>query len=171
VRRWAVLLTLVALVAGCGDDDDSDSGSPATTATEETTATDATESRPPPEQSGPAPTKAELESCLGDADLELKPGSEAATNAKGESRTRKGLEGVEATYLGYVQWPSKRLADVYLAKDAAGADQTEDKAKGFVKAFGLDPAKYVRRAGAIVLLYDEPPPTAEESKAVEDCAG
>jgi hypothetical protein len=75
-----------------------------------------------------------------------------------------------ATYLGYVQWPSKRVADLYAGKDEAGAEEAEQEAGLFVKAFGFDPAKYVRRAGTVVMTFDDPPASEEEAKQVEDCA-
>jgi hypothetical protein len=160
MRRWAILLTVTALAAGCGDDDDGDE-------TGSTTAPAAppTQQRETTEPSA-APERSELEKCLADADLEVKPGTEKAA----DGRTRQPLSDAKQAYLGYVQWPSKHIADVYLAKDAAEAGTIESEAQGFVKAFGLDPAKYVRRANTVVLTFDDPPPTADEAKAVEDCA-
>jgi hypothetical protein len=176
VGRYVALLSvvLVLLLAGCGDDDDGGDGgstSPAQTAQTETTqpTTEATTT----EESGgggPAPDKAQLESCLADADLELKAGDEPFKDEEGQTKTRKGMNLDDATYLGYVQWPSKRVADIYVSKDEAAAQKSEQEAGLFVKAFGFDPAKYVKRSGAVVLTFDDPPPSAEETKAVEDCA-
>ena len=149
---------LVLLLAGCGDDDEGGGG----------------ETPAPPAQTtqaegGTPPTEEELRSCLSDAGLELKPGSVEFTDAKGESKAREGLDIADTTYLGYVDWPSKHVADVYLSKDEAAAAKAEQEAGLFVKAFGADPAEYVRRAGSVVLVSDDPPATDEEAKPVEDC--
>jgi hypothetical protein len=175
MRRLAIVLVVLALlpVAGCGGDDDGgeNGGSAATTEqpTTDTTEAEAT-ATDEPDAGGAPPTKEELTSCLADADLELKPGSEPVTDEEGKSRTREALEIDGATYLGYVQWPTKHIADVYLAKDEAAAEKAEKEAGLFVKAFGFEPADYVRRAGSVVLTFDDPPPTAEEAGAVEGCA-
>lgn len=166
MRRGAVLLAVAALAAGCGGDDDGDESGPATEAAPPTEQPEAQEPAQTNERNAPAPSKGELEGCLVDARLPLRPGSEPAA----DGRTRQPLSDAKKAYLGYVQWPSKHVADVYLAGDAAEADTIESEAQGFIKAFGLDPAKYVKRAGAVVLTFDDPPPTAAEVKTVEDCA-
>jgi hypothetical protein len=166
------MLAAAAIVAGCGDDDDEGDGAGAP----ETTTTEPAQTTTPPTReedepaAGPAPSRADLESCLADADLELKPGDEPFTDEKGQRRTRRPLDDAEAAYAGYVQWPSDRIADVYVAEDEAAAQKIEAEASGFVKAFGFDPAEYVRRTGAVVLTFDDPPPSDEEAKDVEDCA-
>jgi hypothetical protein len=160
---------LVLLLAGCGGDDDEGGGGEAEAPPAQTS-----EEAPPQEEpqagGGTPPTKAELSSCLSEADLELKPGSEEFTNAEGETKTREGLDIADTTYLGYVQWPSKHVADIYLSKDEAAGEKAEQEAGLFVKAFGFQPDEYVRRAGSVVMTFDDPPATEEEAKAVEDCA-
>ena len=149
------LLVLALLVAGCGDDDEGggDSG-------------------PAAQSTGAAPPEADsLRSCLTKAKLELKPGSEPATDAKGKTQAREGLEIADTTYLGYVQWPSKHLADVYLSKDEPAAEKAQAEAEKFIESFGAKPAEYVRRERTMVLLFDDPPPTAAEVKPVVACAG
>jgi hypothetical protein len=167
MRRAAILLATAALVAGCGGDDDGDESGSATEPAAPPTRQPTTQE---PERNAPAPDRATLEACLDDANLNLTPGDEPAENPKGEKRSRKPLTDYASAYLGYVQWPSKRIADVYLTKHADEADALEKEAQGFVAAFGLDPSKYVRRANTVVLTFDDPPPTAGEAKAVEDCA-
>jgi hypothetical protein len=167
-----VVLVSLALVAGCGDDDDDGNGGggttpPAQTATTETTEPTTTEE---PAAGAEAPTKEAMESCLAEADLELRDKEEEFTNAEGETKTREDLDIDDTAYLGYVQWPSKSVADVYVSTDEAAAEKAEREAGLFIKAFGLDPAKYVKRAGTVVMTFDDPPPTAEEAKAVEGCA-
>lgn len=170
MRHAAMLLAIAALAVGCGDDDGDESGQ-TTEAAPPTQQREAQEPSQAPERNAQAPERSELEKCLADADLTVKPGSEPAENTKGEKRTRQPLSDAKQAYLGYVQWPSKHIADVYLGKSAADAEKIEDEAKGFIAAFGLDPAKYVRRANTVVLTFDDPPPTADEAKAVEDCSG
>ena len=152
MRGAALALALAATLAGAGCGDDDDGGSS------------------PPEAAAPT-TKEGLSSCLSRAGLELKPGSEPYTDAKGQRRTRQGLDAEDTSYAGYVRWPSKRIADVYLAKDSDAAEKAESKARAFVQAFGFDPERYVRRTGTVVMTFDHPPPTDDETKAVEDCAG
>jgi hypothetical protein len=168
VLARVVLLAVLALTlaSGCGGDDDDSGDSPATTDTTPA-------ATPTTEQDAPAgaPDEAELKACLSKAKLELKPGSEPVTDEEGQPRTRKPLSGAEAEYAGYVQWPSKGLADIYLAKDDARAGEIETEAREFVQAFGLEPDDYVRRAGGIVMTFGTPPPSDAEAKAVEDCAG
>jgi hypothetical protein len=155
MRRTTVLLIAAVIATGCGDDDGDQSG-PTTEAAPPTQQSEATEPSRPPERN-------ELTTCLANADLQLKPGSDPTANG----RTRQPLSDAKDAYLGYVEWPSNHVADVYLGDDP---DAIEREAQGFVKAFGLDPGKYVHRAGAVVLTFDDPPPTADEVKAVEDCA-
>ena len=171
MRRWAVLLlTVAAIAAGCGDDDGDED---ATRSVPEAATTATTEATQPQEAvpEGGARSMQEIEDCLADAKLELKPGDEPYTDKKGQRRTRKALSDTGDTYAGYVQWPSERIADVYVTGDAAEAGEVENEAKGFVQAFGLDPATYVRRFGTVVLTFDDPPPSDDEVKTVEDCAG
>ena len=170
----AAVLVGLALMAGCGDDDDGDDpGTPsAQSAPTETTEPETTATTEPDAAGGAAPDRAGLESCLSDAKLELKDKDEPFTDAKGKTKTREDIdmEGA-ATYAGYVQWPSKSVADIYLAKDQAGAEKAEEEAATFIRAFGFDPAKYVRRAGSVVMTFDDPPPSDEEVADVERCAG
>jgi hypothetical protein len=147
-RGLAVAVASLALALGCGDDDQEENGGPA-----------------------PGPTQAHVSRCLADAELELRPGSEPFTDKKGRRKTRQGLDIAKTTYLGYVQWPNKRVADLYLTDDEAAAAGAERKAEAFVSAFGLEPGKYVRREANLVLLFDDPPPTAEDVEAVLGCAG
>lgn len=158
-RRAIALLAAAALLgAGCGDDDDGGDG-------------DGGGGGGDAGGAGPgAPTKEALASCLEGANLELKPGSEPFTDPKGQKRTRKGLDIEDTAYLGYVQWPSKHIADIYLSTSEDAAEDAEGEAAGFVTAFGLDPDKYVQRSGTVVMLFDDPAPTGDESKTVEDCA-
>jgi hypothetical protein len=166
VGRAATLLCalLVLLLAGCGGDDD-EGGDGGETAPPAQTTQEA-----PQADGGMPPTEEALRSCLSDAGLELKPGSVEFTDAEGESKPREGLDIADTTYLGYVDWPSKHVADVYLSEDEAAAEKAEREAGLFVKAFGADPADYVRRAGSVVMISDDPPATEEEAKPVEDCA-
>lgn len=117
-----------------------------------------------------AVTKDALVTCLKDANLELKPGSEPFTDPKGQRRTRKGLDIEDTTYLGYVQWPSKHIADVYLSTSEDAAEDAQKEAAAFVTAFGLDAGEFVQRSGTVVLLFDDPAPTGDETRAVQDCA-
>lgn len=173
-RKLAIPLIVLSLVfvAGCGDDDDEGEGGgtpSAQTAPTDTTQAETTETTEP-ETGGAPPDKAALEACLAEADLELKGEDEEFTDAKGKTKTRQSMNLETAAYLGYVQWPSKSVADIYLGDDEAAAQKAEQEAGVFVKAFGFDPAKYVRRAGTVVMTFDDPPPSDEEAKAVEDCA-
>ena len=173
-RQLAIPLIVLSLVfvAGCGDDDDDGGdggGTPSAQTATDTTRTEATETTEP-ESGGAPPAKADLESCLAEADLELKAEDEPFTDSKGNTKTRKSMNLETAEYLGYVQWPSKSVADIYLGDDEAAARKAEQEAGVFVKAFGFDPAKYVRRAGAVVMTFDDPPPSDEDARAVEDCA-
>jgi hypothetical protein len=164
--RAALLLAAAALAAGCGDDEeDKGDGAAAPPAQSETTA-EATETSP----ASPI-SRERLERCLTEANLELKPGSEPATDAEGKSKQRQGLDFEDTEYLGYVQWPSKSIGDVYLSEDAEAAASAATEAGNFVKAFGADPDEFVRRAGSVVLVLDDPPPSDQEAEVVEGCAG
>jgi hypothetical protein len=167
-----VSLLLVLLLAACGDDDDGDSGGTPPAQTAQTDTTEPTTEAATEEESGGGapPDKAQLEACLADADLELKSGDESFTDEEGKTKTRKSMNLEDVTYLGYVQWPSKSVADIYVAKDEDGAEKAEQEAGLFVKAFGFDPAKYVKRSATVLMTFDDPPPSDEEAKAVEDCA-
>jgi hypothetical protein len=161
-RATAVLALSLLLLAACGDDDENGAGKAETT--EPTATSDAGAG-----SSGPV-DKGELESCLAKADLELKPGEEAYTDRRGQRRTRRGLEIEKAKYVGYVMWPSDRIADVYLAEDERAATTAQSEAGNFVRAFGLDPARYVQNHGNLVLIFDRPVPTENEVRQVSDCA-
>ena len=167
-RTLGVVLAIGVLLAGCGGDDDSGGGG-AETATTEAPATRPTTPETAPE--APDAPAVPFERCVADAGLELKPEGTEYTDDKGESKSREGLDMEGTTYLGFVQWPSKRVADVYEATDDAAAETAEREAGTFVKAFGLDPAKYVRREGAIVLVFDDPPPSEDEVEQLTGCAG
>lgn len=160
-RAAALLLGSLLLLAACGDDDGGDGKAE----TGEPTAT----SDAGAGSSGPV-DKGELESCLAKADLELKPGSEPFTDARGRKKTRQDAHLEGGRYLGYVQWPSKRVADVYIGRDEAAAKTAASEAGAFVAAFGLSPSTYVQRHGNVVLMFDRPVPTEAEVAAVADCA-
>jgi hypothetical protein len=153
MTRLATLLALLALLvaAGCGDDDEE--GGRETTTPETEAAT------------GP------FKDCVEEAGLELVPEGTEYTDDKGESKTREKLDMENTTYLGFVQWPSKRVADVYEGDDEAAAEKAEQDAGSFVKAFGFDPAKYVSREGTTVLVFDDPPPSDDEVGQLTACAG
>jgi hypothetical protein len=172
IRLMAVLAALALLLAaGCGGDDDEDGGGGEAATTQTTQTTTQAEPTQPDSGSGGAASAAELESCLKEAGLELKPEGTQYTDDKGETKTREKLDMENTEYAGFVQFPSKRVADVYVASDDAAAQAAEREAGTFVKAFGFDPAKYVRRAGTVVMVFDDPPPTEEEAGQVADCAG
>jgi hypothetical protein len=160
VRSAASALVVASLLlgAGCGGDgDDGDGGGGAKARTATT------------ESSGPVDRK-QLESCLAKADLELRSGDQPFTDAKGQTKTRQDAHLEGGRYAGYVQWPSKRVADVYIASGATAATTAEREAEAFVRAFGLAPATYVQRHGNVVLLFDNPVPTEDEVAAVAGCA-
>jgi hypothetical protein len=166
-----VVLALGALLAGCGDDDEDSGGGgggTATTGATPTTRPTTTETEPEkPDGAAAVP----FERCLAEAGLELKPEGTEYTDEKGKTKGREGLGIDNATYLGFVQFPSKRVADVYEATDDGAAEEAEEVAGKFVEAFGFDPAEYVRREGTTVLIFDDPPPSEDEVEQLTGCAG
>jgi hypothetical protein len=163
MRRLAAALLVLSLAGGCGGDDDGEGGSAKTTSTPTATSDAGAGS------SGPV-SKGELEECLANANLELRPGDTPYTDRKGQRRTRRGLDIPKTRYAGYVMWPSRRIADVYIASDEKAATAAQSEAGNFVRAFGLDPATYVQRHGNLVLVFDRPVPTEDEVQVVADCA-
>ena len=130
MRRAALLLTALAAALDLGGcGSDSDRTDPVTL------------------HRGPPPTRAELASCLRDSGLKLRRDAE-----------RAGLEIHGTTYMGYVRWPSGRVADVYVSKDVETAERAEEEIAAFVKAFGGKPIEYVRRSEWVTVLRDDPPP-------------
>ena len=150
----ALLSVLVLLLAGCGGEDEVDDGGGATGG-----------------GGAEATDRAGFTACLADAELDLEPGRKPVTDAEGRTSAREGLNLSGAEFLGYVQWPSKRIADVYLASDAPAAEEAEAEAAEFVKAFSGDPGSFVKRQGSVVLLLDDPPPSEGEIGSALSCAG
>ena len=172
-RTLCVVLAVGALLAGCGDDDENDSGGGGG-ATATTEATPTTRPTPPETETGsdaPDAAAVPFKRCLAEAGLELKPEGTQYTDEKGKTKGREGLGIDNATYLGFVQFPSKRVADVYEATDDGAAEEAEEVAGKFVEAFGFDPADYVRREGTTVLIFDDPPPSEDEVEQLTACAG
>jgi hypothetical protein len=162
VRAAALLVAAVLALAACGGDDDEGGGEGAST--QPTATSDAGAG-----SSGPIDQR-ELESCLADADLRLRSGDEPYTDRRGQQRTRQGLEVAKTKYVGYVMWPSRRIADIYIGEDERAARAAQSEAGNFVRAFGLEPATYVQKHGNLVLVFDRPVPSQQEVQQVADCA-
>lgn len=167
----SLALTLAAAMAfalpACGGDDDDGGGSarePGTVSTPSTL----------PEQAEDAPPVevADFQSCVEEAGLQIFSPEEQIPGTDG-GRLDVGVGSAEQIA---VYWPeSEHVADVFVAEDAEGAEQTEQELLEFFAGFGAteeQARQFVQRAGNVIVTPDnDSGPDEAELATLRECIG
>lgn len=164
LARVSLVLAFIVLLAGCGEKDDAAPQGATADATGEAGPEGATADGSDRSRDGAVVSLRQLSECLTSADLELYGPGEGPEN-------RLGVTVERAPYRGYVVFADETIADVYVGKDLDAADIAESELHDLYEGFGGDSARFVKRAGNVVVgLDDEKTPSARRLRPLLDCA-
>lgn len=111
-------------------------------------------------------TEGSLRDCV--EELGLTHGGEGDAPPGGDPRL--GLDVPQASYAGWVHWPSDHLADVYLGRSVPAAKRAARRYQRFLERAGVGHIAVTRYGNVVIAGDDDGPPTRREVRRLRRCA-